>query len=153
MPQKSSAEAPALSTAQQQQPRKLTALERNNLEWKAHKEEIWSIYMDQDKTLKETMQWFEQERSFSWSERKWKEKMKEWDFEKNIPANDTNFMAAKARKRELEDGKETVFYRHCKLVDHGKVGSFKKQKLYENSFQELFIPGEFVTEINIWYNG
>lgn len=42
-------DAPALSTTQQpnqQQPRKLTALERNNLKWESHKEEIRSIYIE-----------------------------------------------------------------------------------------------------------
>ena len=49
------------------------------------------------------------------SERKWKEKMKEWEFDKNIPAKEMGFMAAKARKRELEEGKETVYYRNGTL--------------------------------------
>jgi hypothetical protein len=32
------------------------------------------------------------------SERKWKEKLKEWKFEKNMPANDMSFIFAKAKK-------------------------------------------------------
>src|ERR1700680_4915889 len=105
---KMSEEIPASSASDQRQPRKLTALERNNLEWESHKDEIRGIYMAQDKTLKETMQWFEREHNFSWrcvrnfesliqivtrhSERKWKEKMQEWGFEKNIPAKEMKFM-------------------------------------------------------------
>lgn len=55
--------------------------------------------------------------------------MKEWDFEKNVPAKEMLFMVAKAKKRELEDGKETVFYRNGITVDQSKVENFKKQKL------------------------
>ena len=62
MPVESSAEAPASS----QQTRKLTALERNNLKWEAHKEEIRRFYMDQDQTLKETMEFFKQTRGLDW---------------------------------------------------------------------------------------
>lgn len=36
------------------QPRKLKALERNNLQWDSHKDEIRTIHIEQDKTLKET---------------------------------------------------------------------------------------------------
>jgi hypothetical protein len=59
-----SAEVPASLTSQQ--PRKLTALDRNNMEWDSHKEEIRSMYFHQRKTLQETMQWFQQERGLKW---------------------------------------------------------------------------------------
>jgi Clr5 domain len=42
-------------------PRQLRALERNNIQWEAHKDEIWSLYIGQDMTLKATMAWFEME--------------------------------------------------------------------------------------------
>jgi hypothetical protein len=81
------------------------------------------------------------------SERKWKEKMQEWGFEKNIPAKEMKFMATRACKRELEDGKETIFCRNGTLVDRGNVEMFKKQKLNsENSFVIQTIPGEFILE-------
>jgi len=63
---RSSAEEPASSASQHQQPRKLTALERNNLEWESRKEEIHNVYIGQDKTLKETMQWFKETRGLDW---------------------------------------------------------------------------------------
>ncbi|PMD29292.1 hypothetical protein L207DRAFT_642457 [Hyaloscypha variabilis F] len=123
------AEVPTSSTSQQPHPRKLTTLERNNSEWESHKNEIRNLYIDQGKNLKETMQWFEHKRGFTWSERNWKIKLKEWKFEKNVPAKEMNFMAAKARKRELEERKDTMFYRNGILVDGSKVEQFKKQKL------------------------
>jgi hypothetical protein len=73
--------------------------------------------------------------------------MQEWGFEKNIPAKEMKFMAIKAWKRELEDGKETIFCRNGTAVDRGKAEMFKKQKLNsENSFVIQSIPGEFVLE-------
>lgn len=50
--------------SKQQDNRKLTALERNNLKWESHRPEIRIIYLDQDETLKDTMAWFKRERSF-----------------------------------------------------------------------------------------
>jgi endogenous inhibitor of DNA gyrase (YacG/DUF329 family) len=82
------------------------------------------------------------------SKRCWKIKMKEWKFEKNIPAREMSFMASKAIKRELEAEKETVFYRHGVLVDGSKVDQFKRQKL--NMVMEKMdgqpMPGELDVE-------
>jgi hypothetical protein len=76
------------------------------------------------------------------SKRYWKIKLKEWRFEKNVPAKEMSFMAAKARKRELEDGKETVFYRNGVLVDASKVEN-KKQKLNVDDVGKFMVPGAF----------
>lgn len=51
-------------------------------------------------------------------------------------------MATKARKRELDEGKETVFYRHHVLVDPNKVESFKRQKLNAEEPEKCSVPGE-----------
>jgi hypothetical protein len=76
------------------------------------------------------------------SKRYWKIKLKEWRFEKNVPAKEMSFMAAKARKRELEDGKETVFYRNGVMVDASKVEN-KKQKLNADNEGNFMVPGAF----------
>jgi hypothetical protein len=65
-PSGKAAKRSASSNSQQPQSGRLTALERNNLEWESHKNEIRSRYMDQDETLEETIQWFKQERSIDW---------------------------------------------------------------------------------------
>jgi plasmid rolling circle replication initiator protein Rep len=75
------------------------------------------------------------------SKRYWKIKLKEWKFEKNVPSKEMSFMAAKARKRELEHGKETVFYRNRVLVDASKVQN-KKQKLNLDDVDKLMVPGK-----------
>ena len=82
----------------------------------------------------------------SLSERKWKEKLKKWEFDKYIPAKEMTFMASKARKRQLDEGKETVFRRNGVTVDQTKVENFKKQKVRGNDMGERFVPGESLIE-------
>jgi len=75
------------------------------------------------------------------SKRLWKEKLKEWKFEKNVPGKEMKFMAIKAKKRKSE-GKETVFHRNKILVDNRKVEHFKKKLKVDE-----VIPGEL--DVNI----
>ncbi len=46
----------ALAAQDLAQPSRLSILERNNQKWDAHKDEIRQMYLDQDKTLQQTMQ-------------------------------------------------------------------------------------------------
>jgi len=48
----------------QKKPRQLKAIERNNLIWDAYKNEIRSLYVAQDMTLKATIAWFELKHDF-----------------------------------------------------------------------------------------
>ena len=70
------------------------------------------------------------------SERKWKEKVKEWGFEKNVPTRDMNFIVAKAEKRKAE-GKETIFYRNGTQFDESTIEQFKKKETDINWQQYL----------------
>ncbi|CZR56271.1 uncharacterized protein PAC_06159 [Phialocephala subalpina] len=118
---------PASSTAKR--PSKLRALFRNNLKWDCHKDAIRVYYIEEDHTLKETMDFILESCHFKASERKWKDKLKEWGFEKNIPAKEMSFMAAKSIKRKFEEAKDTIFYRGGTLVDESKVEEFKKRRV------------------------
>ncbi|KUJ17346.1 uncharacterized protein LY89DRAFT_51488 [Mollisia scopiformis] len=102
----------ALAAQDSAQPSRLSTLERNNQKWDAHKDEIRHIYLDEDKTLQETMQAIESTHHFKASVRKWKMRLKEWNFEKNIPSKEMGFMVEKAEKRKREEGKETKFMRN-----------------------------------------
>ena len=82
-------------------------------------------------------------------ERKWKEKIKEWQFDKNVPSKDVAFRAAKSQKRQLEESKETVFRRNGAVVDQTKVENFKKQKLNGKGFGERCIPGESTDKLRV----
>jgi hypothetical protein len=54
--------------------------------------------------------------------------MKEWNFNKNLPATSMNIMIAKAEKRRREEGKETMFRHGDLLIRPEKFENFKKRK-------------------------
>lgn len=135
----------------------MAALQRNNLRWEAQKTFIQKFYILEDHTLKETMEYFQQHHCFNarychintalssftdeFSERKWKDKLKEWTFEKNIPSKEMYFMAAKAEKRRFEEGKLTLFARAGIAVDKSKVEQFKRRRLI-SGHHGLVVPGQ-----------
>jgi hypothetical protein len=65
---------------------------------------------------------------FKGSERKWKEKLKEWNFDKKISARDMNILVAKAEKRVREDGKETTFFHGGSQITKERIDQFKRRK-------------------------
>ena len=62
------------------------------------------------------------------SERKWKEKLKEWKFDKNVSSTHMNILIAKAEKRAREDGKETVFFYGETQISAERIKQFKRRK-------------------------
>ena len=62
------------------------------------------------------------------SERKYKEKIKEWRFDKYVDSNEMNFIVAKGQKRRRDEGKETVFFRGQSEITSRKIESFKKRR-------------------------
>jgi hypothetical protein len=65
---------------------------------------------------------------YQYSERKWKEKLKEWNFDKNISAIDMSVIVAKAEKRLHEEGKETVFFMGKSQITRERIEQFKRRK-------------------------
>ncbi len=55
-------------------------------------------------------------------------RLKEWNFEKNIPSKEMSFMVEKADKRKREEGKETEFMRNGFLVPLQRLNYFKKRR-------------------------
>lgn len=62
------------------------------------------------------------------SERKWKMKLKEWNFEKYVPASQMRILVAKAKKRAREEHKETVFFNGETQIAPERINLFKKRK-------------------------
>lgn len=54
-------------------------------------------------------------------QRKWKEKLREWNFDKNLTKREMKIVVAKAEKRALEDGKETIFFQNENPIPPAKV--------------------------------
>jgi hypothetical protein len=111
-----------------------------------YKEEIRRIYCDQGKPLKETMDFFMHQRGLKAryltiapnlstyasiltkiSMRKWKAKLKDWEFEKYSKAEDMAFMASKMQSRQAE-GKDTNFFVGGKQIPKEKMETFMKRK-------------------------
>ena len=63
--------------------------------------------------------------------------MKEWNFEKNLPANEMAFIAAKVDKRKFEEGKDTNFFRGNIKIEAGRIENFKKRKLTVTDMVDL----------------
>jgi hypothetical protein len=67
--------------------------------------------------------------TYDHSERKWKEKLKEWKFDKNISATDMSVLVAKAGKRMRDEGKRTVFFLGESQITRERIEQFKRRKL------------------------
>ena len=65
----------------------------------------------------------------AYSERKWKTKLKEWNFEKHLPATDLKILVAKKLKRSRDEKKETVFFHHGREIRPEKLDNFKKRRI------------------------
>jgi hypothetical protein len=66
------------------------------------------------------------------STRKWKEKLKEWKFEKHISMGDMKIIVAKQQKRHKE-GKETVFIHCSNEILSERIETFKRRKIANES--------------------
>ncbi|KAJ2989986.1 hypothetical protein NUW58_g3182 [Xylaria curta] len=80
-----------------------------NLDWEGHKQVIQRLYLDDKRELADTMKIMKEQHSFEASTKLYKDRFKIWGWQKNLPAGHAHFMANKAKKRSLEEGKSTVF--------------------------------------------
>ena len=62
------------------------------------------------------------------SARKWKEQLKEWNFDKYLSMDSIKIIVTKAEKRRREEGKEVVFFRSGVRIPEGKI-EFKERKI------------------------
>ena len=71
------------------------------------------------------------------SVRKFKEKIKEWNCEKYLGAEESRFVTAK-RKTRAEEGKGTTFYKNGKKIDEKRI-----EKSYKRKWENVDDPGPF----------
>jgi hypothetical protein len=103
---------------------KLSCRAQNDEIWELYKDDIRRIYFVQGKTLRETMQIVQ----ITASERKWKEKLKEWGFQKNRPSREMAILISKRDKRLRDEGKDTIFFQNGAEIRGGRLENFKKRK-------------------------
>ncbi|KAM3069420.1 hypothetical protein ACMFMG_005526 [Clarireedia jacksonii] len=115
-----------------------------NLDWKAQKETIRSLYMDEDKTLKDTMDIMKNAHYFDATHKQYKNKFKEWGWQKNLPSETARFMTEKAKRRRQTENKETVFSFGGKVWknDHieRRAARAKKKASLEDDLEEVSTP-------------
>jgi hypothetical protein len=59
--------------------------------------------------------------------RKYKMKLKEWNFDKHLPATNMGIILAKDTMRATEEGKETVFFNGGQEINAERIENFKKR--------------------------
>ncbi|KAJ3535651.1 hypothetical protein NM208_g7047 [Fusarium decemcellulare] len=115
----------------------------NHLNWNAQKAELKRLYMDQDKSLPETMQIMKDEHSFEASTKLYKEKFKQWGWNKKLPVPIAEFMANKAQSRKRGDGRDTVFMYGGKVWDRSRAEntlSRSKKSRTQDSVSDMTTP-------------
>ncbi len=65
---------------------------------------------------------------FGDSERKYKEKIKEWKFEKYLSGTNMDFIAALDETRARIQGKRTIFYNGNIKISPRRIDTFKKRR-------------------------
>ena len=112
---------------------------RTEEDWVNRRSTIKKLYMDQNKTLPQTMKIMKEKHGFcatyatamsslcrtttnyfSFRQKRYKEKIKAWGFEKNLTKRQSKFIARKALRR-LDEGKKTEFLVRGLKVSQEKV--------------------------------
>ncbi|KAH8593584.1 hypothetical protein B0O99DRAFT_206516 [Bisporella sp. PMI_857] len=91
--------------------------------WDEIKSDVRRIYIQEDKSLEETMASFQ----LNACVRTWKAQLKEWDFNQNVPSNVMQYVVSKANKRKRE-GKDTIFFYGITEINPQKIENFKRRK-------------------------
>ncbi|CZS88445.1 uncharacterized protein RCO7_04370 [Rhynchosporium graminicola] len=105
---------------------------KNDQKWDAQKDEIYRLYIEADNTLEATIQMIEETSGFK--ARKWKMKLKEWRFEKNLSKHDMEIIVAKARKRSRDESKNTIFFYGATQIRPERIENFKKRKTASDKY-------------------
>jgi hypothetical protein len=76
---------------------------------------------------------------WSLSERGWKAKLKEWQFEKYLSTAEMKVLLAKGQKRLRDEGKKTTFLRHGLEIKEEKFENFKKRMKIDGFGEPPFV--------------
>ncbi|KAI9702973.1 MAG: hypothetical protein M1836_008187 [Candelina mexicana] len=117
-----------LTSASYIAPARKNVARRTEEDWTTHRHTIKSLYMDRNMTLDDTMRTMGERHGFFASQKKYKEKLKNWGFEKNLTSRQTKFITRKALRRWTEEGKKTEFRVKGNRVPSEKVERHLKAK-------------------------
>ncbi|KAK3168116.1 hypothetical protein OEA41_004562 [Lepraria neglecta] len=99
----------------------LSSTRRSEKEWLSNRENIRKLYMDENCTLTSTMKTMKERYGFNASSKRYKEKLKEWGFDKNLTRRQSKFIRDKTLRRHNEQGKKTEFRIRGSVVPQNKV--------------------------------
>ncbi|KAL8777117.1 MAG: hypothetical protein Q9213_007998 [Squamulea squamosa] len=92
-----------------------------HLDWNAFKETIKELYINQNKSLPETMDAMNKQYSFNASQKLYKNKFREWKWQKNLSTDTALRMAEMAKRRKREEGKDTVFTFGGRVLESDRI--------------------------------
>ncbi|KAL8839145.1 MAG: hypothetical protein Q9176_004648 [Flavoplaca citrina] len=94
-----------------------------HLDWNEYKDTIKKLYIDQNKSLLETMKAMSEQYSFNASQKLYKTKFKEWNWQKNLSTDTALKLMEKCKRRKLEENKDTVFVVGGRAWDSHRIES------------------------------
>jgi hypothetical protein len=123
-------------------------MDNRNLRWENIKLDVLRIYIQEDRTLEDTMAAIQESHGFEAgyvadfgthpkanrksSKRSWKNKLDAWGYKKNMTSHDVKCIVAKGTKRILE-GTDTVFFYRGTRVTKKRIENFKRRRIGEVS--------------------
>jgi hypothetical protein len=123
-------------------------------EWESHREEMRTLYLLEDKSLRDVISHMENEYNFSatcvpnnhfpgskdsWSYRKaqYERQFRSWEFCKNLSSVGWNFVNKRMEKRR-RDGKESVLYLYGSEIPHKRI----KKEISRHCRPTIVAPGQ-----------
>ncbi|KAF4625886.1 hypothetical protein G7Y89_g12275 [Cudoniella acicularis] len=117
--------------------------------WEKHHGEIKKLWIDENKTLPETMKIMADNFGFEPSVEQYKKQLKKWNWSKYLPAKEVFWMENKAAKRKREEKKDTIFdYRGQTYTKQSLQSRLQKRK---NQEEEATISADAPTPSDIVY--
>ncbi|ESZ90222.1 hypothetical protein SBOR_9392 [Sclerotinia borealis F-4128] len=121
---------------------------RNDAKWEVLRKDIYHIYVEEKNTLERTMELIKTNHGFTASLRKWKDKLKEWTYDKYLGKDAMKVIVAKQQKRKAE-GKDTVFVHGAEEIKAERIEDFKRRKLIR---EENIASPSAATPANVTYH-
>lgn len=79
-------------------------------DWRIHRDHIKRLYIDEDKSLEETIEEMKSRYNFISTTKLYKERFAEWGYHKNLPKAKARWMLGKAEQRKHSEGKQDTIF-------------------------------------------
>ncbi|MCJ1293143.1 hypothetical protein MMC34_004696 [Xylographa carneopallida] len=117
-------------------PKRKKRVKNGQLDWEAHREVLYEIYMTKDHSLHHVMEHMANAYNFHAKVRAYKERFKLWGFDKNVPARDMSVIVALVEKRKREDDKDSLVFYKGRFIQTMKMQRFKRRKMTQDGTED-----------------